>query len=118
MRTYVSDGESLDGGFFTVRSRSGDPTTEDLHARTSQPKVRKKSVHTRTLGCVRRGERKAGAGKGWLVTSFLWLRTLRSKYLIRSLDAVQVLQQCTAICTFFEKIQKYKIQEQSIPGII
>lgn len=31
--------ESLDGGFFTVRSRSGDPTTEDLHARTSQPKV-------------------------------------------------------------------------------
>ncbi|CAN0466521.1 unnamed protein product, partial [Ectocarpus sp. 12 AP-2014] len=27
-----------DGGFFAARSRSGDPTTEDLHARTSQPK--------------------------------------------------------------------------------
>ena len=35
----VSRMESLDGGFFEVRSRSGDPTTEDLHARTAQPKV-------------------------------------------------------------------------------
>lgn len=35
----VSQMESLDGGFFVVRTRSGDPTAEDLHARTSQPKV-------------------------------------------------------------------------------
>eukprot|EP00752_Nemacystus_decipiens_P010372 g9242.t1 len=47
--------ESLDGGFFEVRSRSGDPTTEDLHARTAQPK-RFNSGKTHGL----RGDRRGG----------------------------------------------------------
>lgn len=36
-----SDVDTLDvPGFFVVKNRSGDPSTEDLHARASQAKVR------------------------------------------------------------------------------
>lgn len=50
----VSHMESLDGGFFEVRSRSGDPTTEDLHARTAQPKV----CEGLACQCQREGEQR------------------------------------------------------------
>lgn len=42
-----SDAETMDvPGFFEVKGRSGNPTTEELHARASKPKVGREQKHT------------------------------------------------------------------------